>query len=188
MDYEILEQCMGSVVRYIQNHADVKNPPIFDEIPENFMVPSLYFPVPWTRCKKVTLSTYRTQLIFMCQFLASTDTEAYRKAVNVRDCMLIDELAIQLMNKDGSLGEGCVRAEEPDIRRIERGVVQLSFNVNQYFTPVKDQASKIQKFNFNGLIKEDDLYTAWYAATMEQRKEQEAEQECLRKSLETMKE
>ena len=43
-----LEQSFASVVRYIQNKADNNAALYFDDLPEAFAVPSLYFPVPRT--------------------------------------------------------------------------------------------------------------------------------------------
>ena len=57
-----LEQSFASVVRYIQNKADNNAALYFDDLPEAFAVPSLYFPVPRTDTRKVTFSTYLTTL------------------------------------------------------------------------------------------------------------------------------
>lgn len=171
MDILALEQSLASAVRYIQNHSKIETAPYFDEEPEQYKVPSLYFPVPWTQSKKVTLSTYRSTLIFQCQFMASTDWEAYQTAVNVRDCMLLDGCGIPLMNKDGTLSNSFVRIVNPEVKKIERGIVQLSFELMHYFTPTNPLGQKVENFIFDGIVKPDRLYEAWYEATEEQRKE-----------------
>ena len=68
-----LEQTLASAVRYIQNRAATKQAPYFDDIPESFTVPALYFPVPQTASKKVTFSTYLTTIRTEAWFVASTD-------------------------------------------------------------------------------------------------------------------
>lgn len=186
MEILALEQCLASAVRYIQNHAGFEGAPYFDEEPEEYRVPSLYFPVPWTQSKKVTLASYRSTLIFQCQFMASTDWEAYQTAINVRDCLLLDGCCIPMMNKDGTVSDSAVRILEPEVRKIERGIVQLSFDIQHYFTPTRPNGQKAMNFIFNGLVKPDSLYEAWFAATEELRKEQEAQQECLQKAIQNL--
>lgn len=186
MDTLRLEQSLASAVRYIQNRSGIETAPYFDEEPEAYMVPSLYFPVPWTRSKKVTLSTYRSSLIINCQFMASTDWEAYQTAVNVRDCILLDGCCIPLMKKDGTLEKTSVRIVDPEVKRIERGIVQLSFELQHYFTPTRPSGPLIENFIIDGIIKPDSLYEAWYAATEELRKEQEVQRKCLETAMENL--
>ena len=185
MDLLKLEQSFASAVLYIQNHSGIDTAPYFDEEPEAFIVPSMYFPVPWTRSKKVTLSTYRSTLIFNCHFMASTDWEAYQTAVNVRDSILLDSCCIPLMNEDGTVSKSSLRIAEPEVKRIERGIVQLSFELQHYFTPTKT-STRIENFFYEGLIKIDSVYEAWYAATEELRKEQEVQRKCLEKAMENL--
>ena len=72
-----LEQSIASVVRYIQNKADNNATLYFDDLPEAFAVPSLYFPVPRTDTQKVTFDTYLTTLYLDTWFMEATDWQAY---------------------------------------------------------------------------------------------------------------
>jgi len=51
-----LEQSIASVIRYIQSTTCLTDLYI-DDLPEAFAVPSLYFPVPRTDTRKVTVDT-----------------------------------------------------------------------------------------------------------------------------------
>lgn len=187
MDKEIeLEQYLASAVRYIQNRAETKQAPYFDDVPKDFAVPSLYFPVPQTRSKKVTFQTYLTTIRVEAWFFAATDWEAYADAANVRDCLLLDDCRIDVMEKDGTLTGKIFRVTEPEIREIDTGIVKLSFEIRHYFSAGKESGEKANKYNFTGLIKPDALYQAWYAATEEQRKDEEVQKECLQKALENL--
>lgn len=182
----MLEQFFASAVRYIQNHSGIDAAPYFDDIPENYIVPSLYFPVPRTSSKKVTFQTYLTTIYMETQFMASTDWLAQGVASNVRDCLILDDCCISIMNKDGTLTGGAFRISELDTRRVSDGIVQLTFQIRNYFSKEKDPANKANKINISGLIKPDPIYQAWYKATEEQRKDEEVQKECLQKVLESL--
>ena len=92
-----LEQSFASVVRYIQNKADNNAALYFDDLPEAFAVPSLYFPVPRTDTKKVTFSTYLTTLYLDTWFMEATDWQAYADAATVRDSLMMDECKVNIM-------------------------------------------------------------------------------------------
>lgn len=181
-----LEQTLASAVRYIQNRAATKQAPYFDDIPESFTVPALYFPVPQTASKKVTFSTYLTTIRTEAWFMASTDWLAYADAANVRDCILMDDCKIDIMEKDGTLTGKAIRVTEPSVREVDTGIVKLVFDIKNYFTAEREAGTTANKYHFSGLIKPDALYQAWYAATEEQRKDEEVQKECLEKALESL--
>ncbi len=186
MDISKLQVCLASAVRYIQNHAGIDAAPYFDELPENFVVPSMYFPVPRTESRKATLSSWRTDITMECWFAASTEWEAFGYADYVRDCILADGCAIDIMNRDGTLSGSKVRVSEPNVRKQENRIVRMSFIIRDYFEMAREKGSLAVKYYISGLIPAGALYDAWYAATEEQRKEEEEQKECLKKAMENL--
>ena len=57
-----LEQSLAAVVRFIQDNSEEGTQLYFDEIPENFYVPSVYFQIPYSAGRKATLSSYCTTM------------------------------------------------------------------------------------------------------------------------------
>lgn len=47
-----LEQSLAAVVRFIQDNSEEGTQLYFDEIPENFYVPSVYFQIPYSAGRK----------------------------------------------------------------------------------------------------------------------------------------
>ena len=47
-----LEQSLAAVVRFIQDNSEEGTQLYFDEIPENFYVPSVYFHIPYSAGRK----------------------------------------------------------------------------------------------------------------------------------------
>lgn len=156
-----LEQSLAAAVRYIQDNAIEGTKLYFDEIPEDFYVPSVYFQVPYTAGKKVTLRSYRTTLTMNCWFMEAKDWDAYARAADMRDCLMMDDCKIPVFNEDGEPTGTCLRIGEPDTHKIDEGIVQLSFTIDAYFHPEKSH-TKMQQ-----------LHIAWKNIT-QKIKEQEA--------------
>lgn len=128
-----LEQSFASVVRYIQNKADNKAALYFDDLPEAFAVPSLYFPVPRTDTKKVTFSTYLTTLYLDTWFMEATDWQAYADAATVRDSLMMDECKVNLMKKDGTLDDKYIRLTDPSTSPVDTGIVKMTCAIKHYY-------------------------------------------------------
>lgn len=183
MEISNLGQCLASAVSYIQDHSSIEAPPYFDEIPEAFVVPSIYFPVPRVICKKVTLASFCFTVMVNCQFMAVDQWEAYQYAADVRDHLLVDHCAIPILKKDGLPEGNYMRITEPEIRNIDRRSVQLSFDLKQYVSFAETEEMKAEDIKFTGILKREDLQEVWTAATKEQRIEQEVQQACLQKAV-----
>lgn len=144
-----LEQSLAAAVRYIQDNSETNTKLYFDEIPEDFYVPSIYFQVPTTSGRKATLRSYCTTITMNVWFMASDDWSAYANAAEMRDKIMLDNCEMPVYAADGKNTERYIRVNEPDTRRIDEGINQLSFSIDVYFHP-EYQKTKIQT-----------LHTAW---------------------------
>lgn len=144
-----LEQGLAAVVRYIQGHTEEGTKLYFEEIPEDFYVPSVYFQVPFTSGRKATLRTYCTAITLNCWFMGVKDWDAYAKAADMRDRIMLDNCIVPLYDVEGNpTGKG-IRTGFPDTRKIDEGIAQLSLSFDIYFRP-EEEHTKMQK-----------LYIAW---------------------------
>ena len=178
-----LEQSFASVVRYIQNKADNNAALYFDDLPEAFAVPSLYFPVPRTDTRKVTFSTYLTTLYLDTWFMEATDWQAYADAATVRDSLMMDECKLNLMKKDGTLDDKYIRLTDPSTSSVDTGIVKMTCAIKHYYSLNRETGGTVNKINISGLFGTDATYQAWYKATEELRKEQEVQHKCLQDVL-----
>lgn len=144
-----LEQGLAAVVRYIQDHAEEGTKLYFDELPEDFYVPSVYFQIPFTSGRKATLRTYCTTINLNCWFMESQDWDAYAKAAEMRDLIMLNNCIVPLYDLDGNRTGKGIRTGVPDTRKIDDGTVQLSLSFDIYFCP-EEEHQKMQK-----------LYIAW---------------------------
>ena len=97
-----LEQGLAAVVRYIQDHAEEGTKLYFDELPEDFYVPSVYFQIPFTSGRKSTLRTYCTTITLNCWFMEAQDWDAYAKAADMRDLIMLNNCIVPLYDLDGN--------------------------------------------------------------------------------------
>ena len=144
-----LEQSLAAAVRYIQDNSETNTKLYFDEIPEDFYVPSVYFQVPTTSGRKATLRSYCTTITLNCWFMEAQDWDAYAKAADMRDLIMLNNCIVPLYDLDGNRTGKGIRTGVPDTRKIDDGTVQLSLSFDIYFRP-EEEHQKMQK-----------LYIAW---------------------------
>ena len=151
-----LEQSIGSVVRYIKDRDGESIKAYFDEVPEGYAVPSLYFPVPYIECRKVSLRSFRISIMMEVWVMDRSNWEAEKRAAALRDSLLLDDLVIPVRALDGKLTGKSIRTLEPTQRKIDTGVVSLNFTVREY---IHAEASA---------VKAEHIYTVWKMISQEE--------------------
>lgn len=146
-----LEQGIAAAVRFILDNDVEGTKPYFEEIPEAFYVPSVYFPVPYMAAEKVTLSSFVNNITFEARIMAGTDWDAQARAANLRDLIIFNNLAVPVYESDGTDSGWSIKVTEPFIRRLEQGIVLLSFTILDYFTPAESA----------GRLKANDIHLIW---------------------------
>ncbi len=63
------------------------------------------------------------------------DWDAEAKAADMRDMLLLDNCCIPVYEENGTKAGYEVRVAEPETRKIDEGIVQLSFSFEVYFHP-----------------------------------------------------
>lgn len=141
-----LEQSLAAVVRFIQDNSEEGTKLYFDEIPENFYVPSVYFQIPYTAGRKATLSSYCTTMTMNIWFMAHMDWDAQAQAAEMRDEIMLHDCRIPVVDEEGKETGKTLRVTPPSTRKIDEGIVQLSLSFDVYFQP-GGHKTKMQKFN-----------------------------------------
>lgn len=140
-----LEQSLASAIRYIQDNAIEGTEYYFGNIPEDYYVPSIYFQIPFLSGEKATLRTHRQTLTLNIWIMEHETWDAQAKAAELFEKIMLDNCIFPIISKDGGMVSKGLRIKEPATRKIEDGIVQLTFSFDTYFHPEKD-AAKMQKF------------------------------------------
>ena len=140
-----LEQSLAAVVRFIQDNSEEGTQLYFDEIPENFYVPSVYFQIPYSAGRKATLSSYCTTMTMNIWFMAHLDWDAQVVAASMRDEIMLNDCQVPIVDEDGKATGKALRVTPPTTRKVDEGIVQLSLSFDVFFQP-EAQRTKMQKF------------------------------------------
>lgn len=140
-----LEQGLASAIRYIQDNTAEGTEYYFGEIAEDYYVPSVYFQIPFLSGGKATLRTYKQTLTMNIWFMEHETWDAQSKAAEMLEKIMLDDCIFPIVSKDGSKTDRGLRIEEPATRKIDDGIVQLTFSFDAYFHSERN-VEKIQKF------------------------------------------
>lgn len=143
--------------------------PYYWEIPENFKVPSVYFPMPEVESKGDTLTTYRLEFVWYIKCFASTSQEAYDMALGVVNGIRASRNAIPIINPDGSEEGRFFRLRDPTLKLLERGTCQITIRWRSSRDYIHSGAQTADRLTFTQQNKAQaearaNLETAFHAA------------------------
>ena len=123
----VLEQEVASLIKFILDSAG--NPaPYYNEVKENFVVPSIYFPSPEIDSDGETFNTYRLGYIWRVKLFHKTTEDAYAMALKVLVALKAARNLIPLIGEDGEETGELLRIEDPEAKKLDSGVYQLTIN------------------------------------------------------------
>ena len=185
-----LERSLFSIVHCLTEGFDTeKTMIIFDEMPEDFTVPAIYFPTPISRSRKETFGSYRTTLTMRVMYFEADDWSAYERAATARDDLILMDCRIPLVDDDGAeLEVGYVRIREVETGKDENSVHYLQFELPVYFGGEDPDGQTVETFDIHvKAMSAEGARSAWIAATQELREEQEEKEAWLRTTLSRMR-
>ena len=126
-----LEQELGAIVRFVQENAGHLHK-YFLEMPQDFAIPAVYFPIPETAAKKVTLNTMETSLTWYINFFAVDSIQAYNVASRISNQIIFRRCKIPIYNIEGQEENRELSISAPKVKKVERGIAQLELSVKRY--------------------------------------------------------
>lgn len=144
-----IEQELAAIVSFLSENSGENVEYYFSQIPEDFKVPSIFFPVPESTCKKVTFSTVKTELVWRIRFLGVDDTQAYNMAASNQQAIILLGNAIPLYDLQGE-AIGRLKVGYPHISKLGVGIVQMEISCERY-TGIMTAAQKAEHFEVSGL-------------------------------------
>ena len=121
-----LEQEIASVIRFILDSVPGITPYYWD-IPEGFVVPSVFFPQPELTPLGDTFASYAVEYDWYIKFFASTDEDAYASAAAALNAICAARLLVPLIDETGAAAGGGLRLKDPGgVKKVDTGVVQFA--------------------------------------------------------------
>lgn len=152
-----LEQEIASIIRLILD-ATTGLTPYYQQVPDSFMVPAVYFPQPIFTARGETFLTYALEYDWFVKFFASTDGEAQAHAARALNAICAARLLVPLIDEQGQpVGRG-VRLKDPELSKADDNAYQirLQWDSRRPYNAVEYQ--KMMHYDLN--IYTDDAYRA----------------------------
>lgn len=149
----MLEQEIASIIKFVLEKSG--NPtPYYNEVPEGFLLPSVYFPVPEVSSSGDTLATYSLNFILFVKFFHIDVRRAYERGLSALTAIRAARNLIPLIDESGEKTGRGFRLKDPTLRKIDTtpGVVQLelSWDSPRPYNDPEAQKMMIYDLNFYG--------------------------------------
>lgn len=135
-----LEQEAASIIGYILAAAGGDIHPYYYNVPEKYAVPSCYFPVPEVNSYGDTFTTYALDYSWGINFFHNKTQDAYPYAIRTLEAIRRERNLIPLVNKDGSEAGTGLRINDPVIKVVDEGAIQLFISWRSH-RPYKDDVA-----------------------------------------------
>lgn len=122
----------------------------FKEIPENFVVPCVFYPTPEQSGAAFSTSKHATDFTMYVKFMAKDTMEAYSLASAVMKNLVENRLKVLLVDENGKPTGKRFQIKEPVIRKVDSGVYQMQVSWRRYSLYNKDAVTMAQSFFMNG--------------------------------------
>jgi len=148
-----LEQEIASAIKFILDSSG--NPaPYYWNVPQDFVVPSAYFPTPEIESSGDTLNSFNLNYSWYIKFFHKNTQSAHELAFAALTEILQNRNLIPLINEDGEFTGKGFRINDPELKKIDDGAVQLTLNWDSRRPYHKNPATKTKKFKIDTYIKD----------------------------------
>lgn len=152
----LLEQEIASIIAFALTQAG--NPsPYYYNVPEKFDFPAMFFPQPEIRTRGETFRTYAMEYAWYINVLCETTEEAHAKAWAVLTALKRARNYVPLIDTEGEPTGEKLRLDDPSVRPVDTGVVQLTIEWTSRRPYDDPEAQKMMEWEVEGW-KHPDIY------------------------------
>ena len=122
------------------------------EVPENFVVPSLYFPTPFSFDGNDTNMTFRKTYSLAIKLFHKDAQQAFAEAERIADTVRRKRMLIPLINPDGSPNGQFMRITRIE-ERITDGVASIGVTWDSRYHYDREDYIPLENIDFEGRLK-----------------------------------
>ena len=122
------------------------------EVPENFEVPSLYFPTPFSFDGNDTNQTFMKTYSLPVKLFHKDAQQAFAEAERIADTVRRKRMLIPIIKADGSPDEGLIRLTKIE-ERITDGVASIVVTWDSRYYYDRDDYIPLENIAFEGKVK-----------------------------------
>lgn len=146
---------IGSIVKFFMDNGSFN--PYYEEIPEGFKRPALYFPPLEVTSGGDTLETYKNNYSFFIKIFDEKSGVSYDKAMNIVEKIKAKRFKIPLFDSNlTSYNSKYLRFNNIEVRKLDQGVTQIYLSWYSSYLYDKIQVEKIQKFFTDVKMKKEE--------------------------------
>lgn len=148
----MLQDELGSIMKFCYDKNPVK---IYsDRIPQNMVIPCMYFPIPLVTSSGDTFSSYRNSYQLIVKVFADTTSQAHIKAHTIAEGIRSARFIIPVINQAGeAMSERMRLRTDIQTKELEENVVQISIKWDSRYRYDREVYQKINKFILEFKIK-----------------------------------
>lgn len=145
----MLEKEIAGIMRFVLDCAG--NPvPYYHNVPENFAVPSVFFPSPEIEFQPDTLNSYGAVYSMFVKFFHSSTERAYELALPVFHGINAARRDIPLYDISGKLTGESVRINNIQMKKADECAYQIQLDWISRIAYTQTEAQLVRNFYING--------------------------------------
>lgn len=145
----MLEHEIAAIYYFIAETVDAE--PYFQEVPENLIIPCVFYPSPEQSGGVFSSSKYKTDFIMYVKFMAGSTRKAYEMGSSVLQKLMKENRKIPLVNERGVKTGKKFQINNPDLKRIDNGVYQMKISWVRYSEYTRNSVDRAHEFFINGI-------------------------------------
>ncbi|MGE8207679.1 phage tail terminator family protein [Heyndrickxia sp. NPDC080065] len=147
-----MNQEVGSIMNFFYNVFPCK---IYTkEVPENFAVPSMYFPAPFSFDGNDTTSTFKKTYSLSVKLFHKDSQQADDEAEKIADVVREKRSIIPILNDDGSNIGSYLRLSRIETRIADRGVAIIQVTWDSRYFYEREEYKGLENFKIASGVKE----------------------------------
>lgn len=162
----MLEQEIASIIKFTLDEAG--NPtPYYWNVPESFAVPAAYFPSPDIGSGGSTLRTYKMDYEWFIKFFHKTTEEAHELGLKALKAIKERRNLVPLIDTEGKATGKGVRIDDPELKKIDEGAVQLKITFTSRRPYYRPEVEKMQEYHIEQWEDSETYESKYVDAAME---------------------
>lgn len=146
---------ISSIARFCYDRNPVKL--YFDRIPQNMVIPCMYFPEPVVVSSSDSLYTYLNVYQLFIKIFTVKTQEAHRQAHGIAEAFRVARGIIPIIKPDGSLSGNYMQINlDVETKPLDEGVAQLSLKWKSRYWYDREEYPKMGSLKIVGGIKRSD--------------------------------
>lgn len=148
----MLEQEIASIIKFILTATDNPNPYYYN-VPQDFLVPAVYFQQPEINSRGDTLKTYALEFSWFVKFFHKDTQSAHALAYATLTALQYKKNVVPIIDETGLLNGKGFRIKDPSIKAINDGVAQITLNWDSPRPYFEESYEKMMVYNSNINVK-----------------------------------